>query len=376
MNPQRLVAAVAAVAIGFGVTLAGVIAADDTGAPEPSQVQADPDPSSDENDVGDAAEQEAEPAPEPAPAEAEPAPVDDADTESPPVGAPSQEAPSQPSEQSTQETRVPIDDSIDSGSECGSAYVVIGTNGQVIVLVDDDVVIGTDGRLFLPGADVSLDQLANIAQIQVRVAAQISEDGDDVFIDCDDETLIPERNADEFIGEIERLLQIDVGVPDPIEGDGERESGGDASPDFPCGDSLLRALERTYIEQFGLELEPDSDDDVIVLVSLAQRVAALSFEFDNAENDLEFWIDELQGPFSGFRVDDEVADACALLAENLAPTLSTRAGFFCAIGQLASDERLLQFLNGLVPLPADCDYPEPDTGGFGSIRGENDQGEN
>lgn len=366
MNPQRLVAAVAALAIGFGVTLAGVIAADDSVPPAPPESQEDIDDAAESatdeaTDDVDGAVQEEAPAAEPEPAEAEPAPNGEPDAEPPPADAPSQEAPSQPSEQSPP-------DPIDVGGECEVVYVVIGVEGDVAVLIDDDVFIASDGRLFLPGSDVSLDELENIAQIQVRVAAQDSDD-DDVFVDCDDETLIAERNADDLLDEIERLLQATADVATPI-----GDVGNAASPDFPCGDSLLRSIERTYIEQFGLEVDA-ATDGTVVLVSLAQRITAVSIEFDKPENDLEFWVDELQGPFSGFRIDGEVSEACALLAENIEPTVSTRAGFFCGVGQLASDGQLLDFFDGLVPLPADCTYPEPDAGGFGSIRGD-DQGEN
>ncbi|MFK7916659.1 MAG: hypothetical protein AB8G14_01160 [Ilumatobacter sp.] len=388
MNPQRLVAAVAALAIGFGVTLAGVIVADEDSTASSNQVDepvaaqddADDDIEVEETDDVEEAddaggvEQEEAPAPEPAPAEAEPA-VDSDDAES---QQPSQEAPSQ-SPESPPEQPGNQDEAGDE-AECQLVYVVVGVDGKVAVLGEDELFLAGDGSVFLPGADVSLDDLSVVQEVSVRVAVLVRAGGTgDVFIDCETEALIEERDPDELIDEIDRILD-DVSTGDPTGGGDSGSADAGVSLDFPCGTPLLAAIEQTYIDQFGVDIGSDTDY-AIVLVSLAQRVTAVSIEFNRPENDLEFWVNELQGPFVGFRDDlatagRDIVEACSLLGDNLSPSTQTRDGFFCAVGQLASDDELLEFLDGLVPVAADCAYPNAAAGGVGSILDETDQGDN
>jgi hypothetical protein len=350
MNPQRLVAAVAALAIGFGVTLAGVGFADDETPTDSSGVDQDVGEGEDEDiEQGEQAEQRADVVEEADPAGVDPAAEPLAQQGGPQVATPVESASTsapEPSEGST---------------SCEPAVIVVGVDGRVAVLDGEEVrfVIDQfgDETAVLRLSEEPVDSYTELVENSLIVDGFFQDTASGVrFVDCATQDPINENSADGLRND---LLGAASGVASEFAPPG-------VSFDFPCDSDFIEDFADVagLSEQLDAARDDGATDVEVVRFYLAARVAGVSAESDRPENDTAFWQESLFEPFFGFRVDTSIGDACELLDDSVNPERDTRSGFFCAVGQLASDDELLNFLSTQVPLESGCTYPptvDPDS---------------
>ena len=346
MNPQRIVAAVAALAIGFGITVIGVVSDSSEKDDRISALEAELDDEGPEEELGaepedDPVDEVVESADEPEPAESQSSDPSTQQQDAPPRS--DESAPPPPA------TSRPTPEEID-GETCERAFIVVGARGEIAVISADQADIGSDGSVVLAGSDIPLEELEAVDDVSVTSGVfEVDGRGNEVFFDCPTRRVIEANDA----GSLEERVVAELG--DEYSGGGLGGGVGAAVglERLPCRPEVITELSETF---FGGTLT-ESDLD-LVSEALALRIEGVSIDNDQPQNE-GFWLDSLEGVFVGFRNDDATEDPCDLLAANLELTRSTRAKFFCAVGQLASDRRLLDLLEGAVALPSNCDYPEP-----------------
>ncbi|MEP1122904.1 MAG: hypothetical protein ABJH68_03320 [Ilumatobacter sp.] len=232
MNPQRLVAALAALAIGFGVTLVGVGVADDETVVVTEVEPTDADVTQPSRD-GDGPEQEAEPAQEPGAAEVdEPVPSgeeeDEGDVDNDPTSSTCNDL---------IESGASAEELADAGCS-ESAPVTVPTTASApcaivleIVTVDERVLVLTDGfgqdasdEYFVSGASTAIIDAPFVDEVIPRLAART--DDPDVFLDCDDDVEFEDVQGDSVLAELESFDRTSGGGG-PV--DGGFEDGGESS---------------------------------------------------------------------------------------------------------------------------------------------------
>lgn len=348
MNPQRLVAAIAALAIGFGVTLVGVgftddgTVADDAGQFDDEfddefdgEFDGESDPESDaESDSdeapSDAAEQEEEPADEPVAAEVEepdsPTDVPPSEPSEPSVqqGQPQEGVPAEPVATSAPNPPPPgAPDAFpdetgeersfpDFGSECVPVLRLEYVRGvETVVLIGDlgnrrVVILDSEGE-----ADIDLDDEDGLEGFAIGTRQVEFEGGRPVeygdFCDLAD-------------GEPGGAIGTDAGAPIP-------------GTEFPCSDRAFEEFSRPLSNLERTELLDDRD---VFLTVIAKRLAALGSTEDA-------WLDALEREFDSFA---DVPDGCP---ENIETALATGSvEFFCAASQISNDPDLFVFFRGQV----------------------------
>lgn len=325
MNPQRLVAAVAALAIGFGVTLVGVGVADDGSDSIATQID---EQAADATDSADAAvepaEQEEEQADEPEEAE-----VEDASTSpSEPTaqqGQPSENAPSEPVPTSAPTPSNPptntrndpqADDSFpESGVQCAIVLrLVYDDRTEFVVLVDD---LGDDEYRVLDSNGESTIDLNGEPGLQDAVSGPRS---------VEFENGLPVKVGD----------FCDLGDDDPGGGIGTDVDvdASQAGAMFPCSD---RAFEAVVAPLSDLELTEFLDERDVFLAAIATRFAALGSGGE------DFWFVSLGREFDSFA---EFPNGCPNDIESA--FIDDGVGFYCAAAQISNDDDLFRFFQSQV----------------------------
>ena len=317
MNPQRMVAALAALAIGFGVTLVGVNIIDDETDTIATVDSADRAPSAGEG--GAALDDEAEPDATVAESSSVAEAVDDSD------------APLVTSSGETSPRDVGDGTGIDSenGSDCEDILVVRTGGGQLLLLGSElGEFIESGGSFFLAGSGESIGEV-----FQAREIGQISGVIDDRFggrsvEDCDTGQLLEATVIIDVDGSV---TEIDGATPGDVDAEPDERLANDV---FPCSSEALDGL---LDELDGLEeTELISDADIFIRVlakSLAQFGGASLSEW---EADLELRFDEFVP-----------ADACRDEFDEVFAD-DGGIGFFCASANLSADARLFEYLDEVV----------------------------
>ena len=315
MTPQRLVAAIAALAVGFGVTLVGVSVADDETDSIASVETVDTDPSSTEADAGaqqDEAQQDEAPADPPPDAEV----VDD------------DAAPAVPSGGDTPPRDSTDSDDPSSSTECEAVLVVRTGSGELLILsseLGEFTESGTD--FFVSGSNDSIREV-----FQPQAIALISGIIDDRFGSRSVENCETGAVSDATILIEATEADLDEGRPGDIgEEPGERR----VSQTFPCSDDAFDAL---LDELDGLEeVELIAETDVFVRV-LAKSLA----QFGGAS--VAQWEADVEEQFDGFTDSDACSDAIDDVFVD-----GGGDGFFCASANVSADARLFVYLDEVVP---------------------------
>lgn len=317
MNPQRLVSAIAALAVGFGVTLVGVSVADDA-ADSITSVEAVETDSSSDDEGADEASQEEE------------AQQDEATAEPPPDAevVDDDEAPAVTSGGDTPPRDSTSGDDSASVPECETVLIIRTGSGELLILSSELGEFTESGdSFFLPGSNEPLREA-----FEAQAIGLISGIIDDRFERRSVENCATGEISDAtFTGEI-------VGA-DPDEsrsGDiGEEPGDRRVNQTFPCSDDALDAL---FDELDGLEAtELISDTDVFVRV-LAKSLA----EFGGPS--VAQWEADVERRFDGFVDVEECSDAIDDVFVD-----GDGQEFFCASANVSADARLFVFLGEVVP---------------------------
>ncbi len=261
MNPHRLVAAVAALAIGFGVTLVGVSVADDGDATVSSELDqvGELEDEGDEIDEGGRAEQEEAVAEEADPAEVEPTTsvlADQIESEQGPTSSTCDDlAGSGVSDEELLAAGCDPAESDDANGQratCRAVYEVTSQDGEqtrVIVkeVQDGGVVIEPDGE-FIREGERGVERLDELGFF---------------FVGPDELPLL--GFPCEQVGEVVDLDDLD-GLPDSegsIEGEPETDEGASSTTAgsdqiFPCDLPLQRVLDDLGIDGF-IDLDDDAE---------------------------------------------------------------------------------------------------------------------
>ncbi len=239
MNPQRLVAAVAALAIGFGVTLAGVGLADDEVASDSSAQDEDVgdfEAEGEEVEEGEPAEQQAEVAEEADPAEVEPAtsaPVNQVETEQAPTSSTCDDL----VEAGASDEKLNDAGCVPAGprvgqeippSECFEVYEIEAQDGRVLI-ARSGFFPDASGEIILPSGSTPVRVFPIVADVSVRDAVQVD---DDLFVDCATNETFEDIDGASLLAE---LQEFDDGFGG--DADGFEDSSGGSSPDgdeAPC----------------------------------------------------------------------------------------------------------------------------------------------
>lgn len=353
MNSQRLVAAVAALAIGFGVTLIGVAVDDgdevvvtaDASEGEVADVQDVGDPSA---GADEPAEQEEEPADEPEPAEVEsPATTDGS--------AQSQEAPSRPAETapatSVEMEMEEVDDFDDSGLpldgpacvdvvtlsvdsvpvefvvvaiQPGSLLELLGRRGAFVVQLSEGFVPDFVPRI------VEFDDGLPVEFGDVCDDGDSFEDGDDPFADDDptiggsaDGSIVPCEGLDIATGAVE----------------------------------VFDALSPRYGDVLSFDDPSDLEAYRFLVAATAERTAAGSFSdfFEAVESTTSAFRTECPFDIDSFTAFERIVE---LFIEDELDDADYDE-LLCNLARLSADSRLVDFLGGPAQaFDTNCDYAE------------------
>jgi len=343
MNPSRIVSGIAALAIGFAITLVGVAAQDDTtsandapagqeasDSPPDDEIFEDDDVDlSDEGDEGeepDEAQQSEVEADEPDPAEVEvPVPSE------PPVTEPATTVTTAPPGNNSR----PVDEPSDSTQfECVDTITILYDNGD-----EEDAVVGEQladdaWLIFTPDGEfvVSLDDDEVIDVRENRRVVSFDDGGIDFLGGC------------EVLGEIGDSTSGSSGSSPDGGSDPQLER---SSAVFPCSDQAL--VDFRQVVGAG-DIFADSEVEEFQLL-LAIRLGQLGGRI------ADDWFVSLDDQFNGFRT---FPNGCPLVVENG----FTQEGAFCAAGRVSADERLIAFLRTAVPtVMVGCTYDLGQDGG-------------
>ncbi len=354
MNPQRLVAAVAALAVGFGVTLLGVSiddSADDAVASVESEEVAaaeatDDDGGEEEGAVDEPAEQEEEAAEEPEPAEVdEPVDVEDqAETDSSPQ---SQDAPANPAESAPATTVV---------MEVEDAGDVDPFDDPRVGLECVDVVSLPTNRGFVDFVFVSFrtEFVIELLDEEGRVIVELPEDFDVEIVPR--EVLFEDGLPVEF-GSFCTGEPFDEG---PIDDGPFGEAVGPCEGiDLYLGAvDIFEASAPRYGDALSVDEATDLDAYRFLVAAAAERAASGSFAefFDAATATITGFRDEC--PF-----DVELFTDFDLIIEFFIDDDFDAAEYeelLCNLGQLSADSRLIDFLDGQAQAfdTISCEYAE------------------
>lgn len=307
MNPQRLVAALAALAIGFGVTLVGVQLGDDDAVASVGSTESDVSITDDGTTLADEAQQDEAPAEPPPDAEV----VEE--VEAPPATTGGEPAPPDPEE---------VDD-----PDCEPVLVVRTGSGELLILSGAaGEFTEAGGDFFFPGSNESIED---------RFLAQDVELISGVIDDRFDSRSVQDCRTGETA---EATVLVDFGgeLPDatPSDEDDVAATQGEEQL-FPCADAAFDSLldELDILEQ--TELIAEADVFVrVVAKSLARFGDAPVAEWEAA---IEQEFDRFVSPKA---CTDEID---AVFADG------GSSGFFCAAANVSADERLFVYLEGVVP---------------------------
>lgn len=327
MNRTRIVAAVAALAIGFGITIVGLNTADDPDAVIATVDSAETEPSEDEIDAAGGADggQEDEAADSPPDGDVvdDTAQVDMAPSSTDP-GASSQ-ADNDPAAQ----------------SECEPVLVVFTGSGEILIFsIERGEVEEVDGEVFLRGSDATIEEQFRTRQIE-RVLGVLDERlGGRSVEDC--------QSGEYF----EATVGVDFDVADDESVSGELAGEPDDAPGgvrFPCSDDAFAGL---FDELGGLEQTAlASDADVFVRV-IARRLARFG------TSSVEEWEPDVRDAFGRF----VEAEGCSTEFEEAFVADSAGTDFFCAAANVSADDRLYEFFVDAVPNQiVGCQY-DPEEG--------------
>lgn len=326
MNPSRLVAAVAALAVGFGITLVGTTLADsDDADPVASTVgEADPDEAADADVADDEAEQYVTEVAEPAEAttETEPDPsIDEPDAaEAEPVDVEPDDSVDVASTEPASNDQVDAErDPTSSGDSATATTPEIALDCFDVVVVRDDffgdLVLekGVDYQLvegefeILDDAlDVDASDLAGLDEVSIAVSG-------DRVISCSDSGAVDDEAIQEYALSAQCFVDTEQYFVEFID-----------DLDVGPGDGVV------------------DDEDVFVYV-VAERLERVN---PGSDDFVQFraGVDRF---FAGF------AAGCS--ANVVASDLDT-LDFFCAAGNLSSTDELLGYLATLGVVSQDCDY--------------------
>jgi hypothetical protein len=318
MNSSRIVAAIAALAIGFGVTIVGINVADDPGDVVATAGSTDSD--------GEAAEAQQDEA------EAEPPPDAEVVDETAAVEQVPQSTNAGNSSQS--------DDEPPRDSECEQVLVVFTGSGQVLILaIERGEVEEADGDVFVRGSDVTVEEEFRAREVVPVLGVLDDRLGSRSVEDC---------QSGEFY-EATVAVDFEAGDDESVSGEvsGEEESAVPGER-FPCSDEAFDSLLDNLggLEQTALA----TDADVFVRV-IARRLARFG------TSSVEAWEVDVRGAFDRFLE----ADGCSAELED-AFIAGDGAGFFCAAANVSADNRLFVYLDDAVPnLMEGCQY-DPEEG--------------
>ena len=334
MNPTRLVSGVAALAIGFGVTLVGVNVADD---PIDTVATVDVDDSSAGTpatdpvvDAPDRAEQDEEEALPPSDAQVEePGPANSDDGSA--TGQP-------PTPRDTTSTTVVTTTSPapSNDARCETVLVVTTTAGGTVILR-----LNRQEYVDVGGGEFEIPRSSGLDPDEIVEAVQIDGQVDDASVarrvrDCETGVVSVEREDGATSGnQTEDSGQSGGEVVGPT---GERRAG----LEFPCSDDAFAGLVATLSTQENADLTDDVD---VFVRAVANRLA------ERGDLTVDEWDRAVSDEFDEFAVFDDGCDpeVDAALANGGEP------GFFCAASRVSADSGLFEFLRQEVPeLMVDC----------------------
>ncbi len=358
MQTSRVAAAAAAVAIGFGVTLAGVAAGDDdemiTGVDadvedEAAEFETDPDDEFDESSgevgEGDEIDEESE-------VEREP----DASTDGGGEATESTEPRNDPVDVDPESTE-PEETELEATVPDSTVPASTAPETTVSDELDDVRCVPTISVVLVSGEQVDLVVEASEGATSWRV---LDADGSFV-ISLDDQDVVEVvevlRNVRFFQGAPVNFFGLcdevgpanidDVptgesgGIGDEV--DGEVES---ASVDFPCSDRALSQLRDWLL-----------DDEIARLDDLGEVQLALAARLDGVGGrDIDEWFTQFEDELVRFRTFER---GCP---EELERGF-TSDGMFCAVSRISADDGLFTYFEIVAPaVMSDCTY-EPDENG-------------
>ncbi len=328
MNPQRLVAALAALAVGFGVTLVGVGFADDETVVAPVVEQTDVEVTQPSRG-GDSAEQDSEPAQEPGAAEVEeplvtttvvppsdenesaepPAPITvppGTTAPSPQTGDPTQNDPAQNDPGGGDQTQLP-----ESGRSCVPVLRLEYESGSPEFLVVRSQLSDTQFLVLDEQGEASIDVREVEGLVAVATGARFVEFEDGVPVAfgglCDPDGAQPASGVDANGGQ-------------------EQTSAGQS---FPCSTEALEGMTASLSD---LELTELTNDRDVFLAVVAQRLATVG----SAPPDT--WREAVDPEFDSFA---EFPDGCPDDIEG--DLAGSSSDFFCAAAQISDDTDLFDF---------------------------------
>lgn len=298
MNSARAVAALAALAVGFGVTLVGVNVADEGDTvetlAEPTLVDdVDVAQGDDIDQTSDEAAQDEE--------LADPPPEADVIDES---GEPA----TSDGESSPRDTNAPRPPETVPPQDCEPVVVVLTGSGELLIVSERrGEVERENAEWFLPGDDVPIEERFEARDVFPVDGVVVDDASGRAVQDCE-------------TGEI---YEATVVV--------ERQVSGVV---FPCSDDAFDALVD--------ELDPLEATELIDDTDVFVRVVAKSLAGFGGASVAE-WEDDLSEQFSRF-VDP---DGCTSAIEDV--FVDGRDGFFCAAANVSADARLFGYLDDVVP---------------------------
>ena len=331
MNSSRLVSAIAALAVGFGITLVGTaVVGDDSETESLEVVSGDP---SDESDLVDTtAYIELEETDEP----------DDASVGDDAIGEPIEEPEAESSDDSTDDAVAePVDDATDEAA--GES-----TDDEA----DEADEAEDDGSSREPSPPTPGDVGLDVDQFICEVVL-VTNDGevyfgdeyfvrDGEFVAQNSNERLPGFEVEAFVDEDEfgdvELFSCDTG--EPIESPEVLPIG--ATDEFPCSDDAADGL-YDFVEADVSGIPDDATDAEYFAAAVAIELAS----FGTAS--YEAWYLQTSSLIDGF------ADRCPSAIE---AALGGPGGTFtfCDVANLSSDDRLLEFLQGRLTSVADCVY--------------------
>ncbi len=325
MSPQRLVAALAALAVGFGVTLVGVQIVDDDDDTAVATVEAPESPSTEpEVEPAEEAQQEAAPA-EPSP---EADVVEDGDDAE---GVDDGEAPVASSSGATPpRTGSDERDSTDT-AECEAVLVVRTGTGQVLILSG---ALGefteSDGRFFLAGSGDSVAERFRAQDIELISGIIDDRSTSRSVQDCETGDVVDATILLDFGSQLP-----DTAPPNAVGDEVGGVTTAASAEFFPCSDDAFEALFDTLDDLEATELIDDTDIFVRVVAKSLARFGGAS---------VGEWEAQIEEVFDGFvGPEDCVDDLDDLFVRGGSD------GFFCASSNVSADSRLFDYLAGVVP---------------------------
>ena len=298
MNAPRMVSALAALAVGFGITLVGVNVADDTSDVVESSaestvaddVDATPDDAVDQTPEAEQDEELADPPPE----------ADVIDETGEPATSDGASAP--------RDTNAPRPSETAPEHNCEPVLVVLTGSGELLILSERRGEVEREsGEWFLPDDDVPVEERFEARDLLLVDGVVIDDANGRAVQDCE-------------TGEI---FEATVVV--------EPQASGAV---FPCSDDAFGALIA--------ELDPLEATELIDDTDVFVRVVAKSLAgFGSAS--VAQWEADLSDHFSRF-VDPE---GCTSAIEDV--FIDGRDGFFCAAANVSADARLFGYLDDVVP---------------------------